>query len=39
MGVLGIALGIRQHRSCGGNLGPPGNSKTKYSKTKYSKTK
>src|SRR5437773_4255481 len=29
MGVLGIALGIRQHRSCGGNLGPPGNSKTK----------
>ena len=34
MGVLGIAVGIRQHRSCGGNLGPPRNSKTKYSKTK-----
>ena len=34
LGVLGIALGVRQHRSCGGNLGPPGNSKTKYSKTK-----
>jgi len=34
MGVLGIALGIRHHRSRGGNLGPPGNSKTKCSKTK-----
>ena len=34
MGVLGIALCIRHHRSRGGNLGPPRNSKTKYSKTK-----
>jgi len=34
VGVLGIALCIRHHRSRGGNLGPPRNSKTKYSKTK-----
>src|SRR5438552_16157968 len=26
LGVLGIALGIRQHRSCGGNLASPGTS-------------
>ena len=29
MGVLGIGLGIRQHRSGGGDSRPPGNSRTR----------